>query len=463
MTKQDKPSESKALIVPTFEGYVEELGKGKAYFKPQGIKLTGSYNKDDLHALIGKLVGVKNFTSIGLGDAIVAGEDKFGESAAQVEAVFGLEYGTIANYASIARRVPFHVRPNAVLSTRVLAAVAPLHDYPNGDDLQADMLAQAVEDKATSETVRKAVLQYQIGYELKTAKPAITPEAAEQIRDNAEKQNWNLGEVKQAIYGAQHANPENQADDTGEIAIISPQEAQQAGYGADNGQSEVDGEIRTLQANLRLLANHWRFLADEAWARGDDMTANAYEHCITGIAPMIDGEIDAPPQITTLQDKDSLQDNDSTTFAAEQDLTVTKLHAEAETYQEFAEQELLLVDPSTGEILQDEPAPKRKSKTPYPKKYRDAIYDELASICKLDPKVHSGRLGKATTQVLEMGKNVTHVQAFPAWWKANHWKGRKGQHPNPQEVVDNLIAATEAQEPDGSRFINGKYADEIQH
>lgn len=436
--------------------WTESLGEGKVYFRPSGLKLTGSYTVEDVRSLVGRLVQINNASKIWIGDAIVAGEDKFGEQAAQITAVSGLEYGTIANYTSTARAVPPEVRPNAVIAMRVFAAVAPLASYPGGRKEQERLLAMVAfpEDPkfpVTADEVRDWVWDYRANIEAAPIKNEI--QRSEFLAD-AKAKHWTIDQLKLAVaqiksqgYADQEAI--ESAEDTDPIATLTRQEAIEAGYLSEEGQSGDDGEIRTLRANLALLASKWEVEAIDEHVDQEILTA--FLTCAAELRRAI-GFDKVPERVESVESleesyiyKDSL-----TTLAAEQESPTIEF-----------DRELGVVDLATGEIL--EPEPPGKGKKTFPKKYRDAVYDALASVCKLDKTVHSGRLGKNTTKILTMGKDAEAVLAFKDWWRKNHWKGKKGQHPTPEEIVDNLIAASEVETADGSRFITGKYGNEIAH
>ena len=86
-----------------------------------------------------------------IGDWVLAGEERFGEMAAQAFDELGLRYQTIANYASVARRLPCTVRHNE-LSFAHHAEVAYLPPPQ-----QEKWLTRAVSEGLTQPQLRAAI------------------------------------------------------------------------------------------------------------------------------------------------------------------------------------------------------------------------------------------------------------------------------------------------------------------
>jgi len=115
---------------------------------PRGIILNPEHSPtyEEMTEFILPFKLVKESMPFIIGDWIVFGEDKFGQKFSQALTIFGdYEAGTLMNYASTMRRVPFEYRTMASFSHHT--AVAPLRtedgepDYP----LMKEMLTSALE------------------------------------------------------------------------------------------------------------------------------------------------------------------------------------------------------------------------------------------------------------------------------------------------------------------------------
>lgn len=79
------------------------------------------------------------------------------------------------------------------------------------------------------------------------------------------------------------------------------------------------------------------------------------------------------------------------------------------------------------------------------------------------------RVGQVAAQLVKAGYVPEDLSPFWQWYKQNDWRGKAGQRPTREQVLSELprwknsIALKKAAPADGSRFVSGKYADEINH
>jgi hypothetical protein len=52
-----------------------------------------------------------------------------------------------------------------------------------------------------------------------------------------------------------------------------------------------------------------------------------------------------------------------------------------------------------------------------------------------------GRLGRVAKSLLAAGYCSADVRAFPQWWARNDWRGKKGQLPKPEQVLELITQA----------------------
>lgn len=259
------------------ESWSEPLGKrARAEFSMRGLQIKGSYSIEDGMALLRRWVGINNVSKLAIGDLLVQMERRFGEKYAQAMAASGLEYGTIANYISNCARVPYEVRPDALLPMRVLAAVAPLHDYAGGADGQRQLLADAVAQNQNSDQVRAAAWEWRAEREIAILAPYVEdglPDLAA-LLEEARAGEWTIDELRSRVYQIR-AELENPIDPPVKKSdAVEPDEVIQPG----------DQAAEDLRDRLVMLADMWQASADSL---PDENAAQAFRRCARDLRSLI--------------------------------------------------------------------------------------------------------------------------------------------------------------------------------
>lgn len=112
-------------------------------------------------------------------------------------------------------------------------------------------------------------------------------------------------------------------------------------------------------------------------------------------------------------------------------------------------------DPSDAETqasLPGLPAPKRKRKMPR------EIITTLAKVCAVDLSLATTAQKGQVTQSARIlhdkaGATAASIEAFGAWWRANDWRGKKGQPPTPAQVRECWTMANVKAEAHGMRVV----------
>lgn len=96
----------------------------------------------------------------------------------------------------------------------------------------------------------------------------------------------------------------------------------------------------------------------------------------------------------------------------------------------------------------------------------EAFCYALADVCHLDFEANQGKIHKVASRLWKNGKgyNPIDVRSFKKWWYANDWRGKKGDIPTLQNVVELIRMAVEADstpetEPWKRLLGQGQYSD----
>lgn len=265
--KQETPAD---LALAKMEPWSEALGKsGHADFSVRGVVLRGSYTLAQGMELLTKWHGINQLSKVAIGDILGQLESRFGEKYAQAMSLSGLEYGTIANYISTCKRVPYDVRPDALLSMRVLAAVAPLADYDGGRLGQEEILAEAATDNLTSDAVRIKAWEWRARREIAILEPLVEDGIPDLdgLFKQAQAEAWPIDELRDRVYQIKTAI-ENPIDPpvvkNGESGAVEPDEILPP---------EEGGELRN---SLEMLADMWEASAESIMENQADTIENRY-------------------------------------------------------------------------------------------------------------------------------------------------------------------------------------------
>jgi phage replication O-like protein O len=66
------------------------------------------------------------------------------------------------------------------------------------------------------------------------------------------------------------------------------------------------------------------------------------------------------------------------------------------------------------------------------------MFGELARICRVDPKLKAGQIGKTAKALLSANYCAADIAGFIGWWNANDWRGKRGSPPTLAQVLDNI-------------------------
>jgi hypothetical protein len=69
------------------------------------------------------------------------------------------------------------------------------------------------------------------------------------------------------------------------------------------------------------------------------------------------------------------------------------------------------------------------------------MFGALASLCKLDPKLKAGYIGKTAKNLIAAGYITQDLDIFIRWWKTKDFRGIKGEAPTLTNIVDNILKA----------------------
>lgn len=273
--KKPKHETSPEVALIPMEPWDEPLGqKGRALYSPRGLQLTGSFSLDDGMSLLARWSGMNNISKIFVGDLLVALERRFGEKYAQAMAVSGLEYGTVANYISTCQRVPIEVRPEVMLSMRVLAAVSPLADIDGGRTAQREILARAGAESLSSDAVREIVWERRADQLVAPLREVGWPGVPGLLED-ARGGHWTIEALRDRVYQIR-AELDNPTPPQGaKTGAVQPDEVIPPG--------EDPGGLRTA---LERLLEKWE--ADSERAELDD-DWRIYEACSNDLRGVLEG------------------------------------------------------------------------------------------------------------------------------------------------------------------------------
>lgn len=100
----------------------------------------------------------------------------------------------------------------------------------------------------------------------------------------------------------------------------------------------------------------------------------------------------------------------------------------------------------------------------------------LANVCRLDYAANKAKIRRVAAILWRDGRGYSSddLRTFEAWWYRSDWRGKKGDVPRLDEVVQTIRIALEESsradlsvEPDGTpsryRYITGKYAHVVKH
>lgn len=65
---------------------------------------------------------------------------------------------------------------------------------------------------------------------------------------------------------------------------------------------------------------------------------------------------------------------------------------------------------------------------------RDPLFDALAELCKLDPKLKGSMIARTANNLRKVSATPEQVTRFGEWWRLWDWRGTRGQPPTPPQV-----------------------------
>lgn len=120
--------------------------------RPTGIEFHGDLSREEWNALGEKLSSVGKSIGFMIGDWINYGEMEWGEMYDEIQQRTGLDYGTLANFAYVAKRVHFSLR-NEKLDWNHHAVVAKVKTSED----QSKWLSIAEDEKMSVRRLRRSV------------------------------------------------------------------------------------------------------------------------------------------------------------------------------------------------------------------------------------------------------------------------------------------------------------------
>ena len=67
------------------------------------------------------------------------------------------------------------------------------------------------------------------------------------------------------------------------------------------------------------------------------------------------------------------------------------------------------------------------------------MFGSIAHLCQVDPKLKAGQIGKAAKSLCAAGYKPCDLLMFAVWWKYNDFRGKKGDVPTIQQVLDKIL------------------------
>jgi phage replication O-like protein O len=72
------------------------------------------------------------------------------------------------------------------------------------------------------------------------------------------------------------------------------------------------------------------------------------------------------------------------------------------------------------------------------------IFSALSRVCKVDPKLKGGMIGKIAKSLLLAGYTADDVNRFEFWWRGNDFRGKQGSPPTLNQVVELIMQSKSA-------------------
>jgi len=87
---------------------------------------------------------------------------------------------------------------------------------------------------------------------------------------------------------------------------------------------------------------------------------------------------------------------------------------------------------------------KRKKETIKESSHQN-VFSALARICKVDPKLKGAMIGKIAKSLVGANYTADDVDKFEFWWRGNDFRGKQGDPPTLNQVVDLIMRSKSAQ------------------
>lgn len=69
------------------------------------------------------------------------------------------------------------------------------------------------------------------------------------------------------------------------------------------------------------------------------------------------------------------------------------------------------------------------------------VFTALVTVCRVDPKLKAGHIGKTAKSLLKAGYTPEDVDRFGMWWSRNDFRGRRGEPPTLGQVIEKIMQA----------------------
>jgi phage replication O-like protein O len=92
---------------------------------------------------------------------------------------------------------------------------------------------------------------------------------------------------------------------------------------------------------------------------------------------------------------------------------------------------------------------KRKKETIKDNSEHQRMFGKLSEICKVDPKLKGGFIGKTAQRLIKAGYTFDDLVLFSVWWKENDFRGRKGNPPTMPQLEEMIFQSKQANIPVG--------------
>ena len=91
-----------------------------------------------------------------------------------------------------------------------------------------------------------------------------------------------------------------------------------------------------------------------------------------------------------------------------------------------------------------------------------AMFDSLVIVTRLDTKLKGGQIGKSSKALLKAGYTAADVEQFGKWWKANDFRGKKGDPPTLSQVAEKIPQSKQAKQAVTTSFAADRPDPEIE-